>query len=113
MKIRNGFVSNSSSSSFMIALKEEDFNEIYKGLSPLEKELVDHLGTEEKKAFGINLRVLSGMEGNYSSFEDFSSDLELTEEEESDLDDQGPECIFDKVLDKFRAKDHFEHGESF
>jgi hypothetical protein len=51
MKIRTGFVSNSSSSSFVIFLKEKDYEEVYNELSPLEKELVDYLEPQNKKWF--------------------------------------------------------------
>jgi hypothetical protein len=50
MKIRTGFVSNSSSSSFVIFLKEKDYEEVYNELSPLEKELVDYLEPQTKKS---------------------------------------------------------------
>lgn len=113
MKIRNGFVSNSSSSSFMICLKAEDYNEVYKTLSPLEQELVNHLRPENKKVFGLNLKIISGTCGNYDSFEDFETNIEDLTEEEQDKLEEGPSCMFDDVLKKFRKKDNFEHGVDF
>jgi hypothetical protein len=48
------------------------------------------------------------MSGNNDSFDDFSSDLELTEEEDNQLENIGPSCMFDNILDKFRKKDNLE-----
>ncbi|MCK9428925.1 MAG: hypothetical protein M0R17_02800 [Candidatus Omnitrophica bacterium] len=98
----------------MICLKAEDYVEVYKKLSPLEKEIIDHLNPIDEKAFGLNLKIISGSDGNADSFDNFSSNIEnLSEEEENALDD-GASCIFSEtILPKFKTKDHFEHGVDF
>jgi hypothetical protein len=113
MKVRQGFVSNSSSSSFMICLRKEDYKEVFNSLSKLEQELVKHLHPIDKKVFGLDLKIISGTSGNYDSFEDFVIDIDLTDEEEERLDDDGAACIFDDVYKKFEAKEHFQHGVDF
>ena len=114
MKVRQGFVSNSSSSSFVVFLKKEDYKEVYNRLSNLEKELVNYLKPTNKKAFGLDIVCISGVSGNCDSFEEFSTNIELTNEEQEALEGEGAHCIFDeKIYKKFLEKDHLEGGEDF
>ena len=57
MKVRNGFVSNSSSSSFILIVKEEDYQKALESF-PVSGHLVDQL-FEQDKALGLNVRIFS------------------------------------------------------
>lgn len=81
MKIRNGFVSNSSSSSFVILLTKEQNEELLKNVDDYQRAILVELA-EEKKAFGQDLILYAGSEGNYSIFEDWCV------EEFEDMDDE-------------------------
>ena len=71
MKTRNGFVSNSSSSSFVIVVPTETYDKVVATLSDLEKRMVKHMGSKSKTLFGKNISVISGVSGNYDSLEGF------------------------------------------
>lgn len=81
MKIRNGFVSNSSSSSFVIIMTKVQHNDWLDTLNIYEKQVVSELDITEKKLADIDIVVLMGSEGNYSFYEDIS--LDMTEEDEA------------------------------
>jgi len=85
MKIRNGFVSNSSSSSFLLVTTKENYDKVLEdlALSEEDQELLkecDYLfGT--KKVFGKDCVIVSYQEGNYSSFDNLpEGSYELVEE---------------------------------
>lgn len=48
MKVRNGFVSNSSSSSFVMIVEKDAYDNAFKDLSKLEKALAEKLFSETK-----------------------------------------------------------------
>jgi len=79
MKIRTGFVSNSSSSSFIILMKKEDYKEFYKSLEPKLKKIIksNDLGccVNDLKHFNIDLKEInmSGMDGD-----DWMQDIQKT-----------------------------------
>lgn len=110
MKTRLGFVSNSSSSSFFLVLKEEDYNKTYEKLTNLEREILNYLSPEKTKRFGENLITIAGMSGNYDSFEDFSPDSELTDEERETYEDNGASCTYDEIEKKLRKHPHIYHS---
>lgn len=81
MKIRQGFVSNSSSSSFVILMTEDQYKELHEKVDVNQKALMEELKTEVK-AFGLDLIQMAGCEGNYSIFEEMEiADDELEEDE--------------------------------
>ena len=59
MKIRSGFVSNSSSSSFVIVCKEEDHKQVLKTLHPYYKQWISQLTPAKQKFAGIDILVFS------------------------------------------------------
>jgi len=85
MKIRNGFVSNSSSSSFTVIMSLEQEKIWKEQLNVYEKQVVDGDGlTRDEKDFNGQLVVVySGYTGNYDCFEDITIDL-IPEDEELD-----------------------------
>jgi len=57
MKIRIGFVSNSSSSSYILIIKKDEYDELYNSLSKLEKHILDNLQLKDKKFGDIDIKV--------------------------------------------------------
>lgn len=114
MKIRQGFVSNSSSSSFLMLVDREQHEEALRKLTRLHKEVVEYVTKKEIELFGHKVLVLGWVSGNYSSLEDFSVTDEAKEEvlkiirneegddfEEDCDDDYVSEAIYDS-LDEYK-----------
>lgn len=73
MKIRSGFVSNSSSSSFVIVAPTAAVEKVVSSLTPYEKAIVDYLVTGRKTFMGQPVTIFGGMQGNYDSLEYFET----------------------------------------
>jgi hypothetical protein len=71
MKIRSGFVSNSSSSSFVLFTSKENYDKVYKEFDALEKAVADYVSSNGGTFNGIPLIKLGYISGNYDSFEDW------------------------------------------
>ncbi len=116
MKIRNGFVSNSSSSSFVLVIKTELFEKIYRELDKKEKFLADKLVTK-KDPFVVYSYFIS--QDGYSPFDDFDGRDEYikmlidNEGEEIDAEVDVSESIYDftyLLLKKVKKIDPEEKG---
>lgn len=65
MKVRTGFVSNSSTSSYVLVVPKKNFEKVLKNSNELTKELIKKLRIHKfQKAFGKELCVLNWLEGN-------------------------------------------------
>ena len=96
MKIRSGFVSNSSSSSFVLVVKEDSFKEAYNKLTDIEKQIIDVVYSS-RTVLGQPCKVFGsyyGMDGEgYPSSEDTWYELELEDD-----------------VDPMEVVDHFNTG---
>jgi hypothetical protein len=113
MKIRTGFVSNSSSSSFVLFVLKDDYDKVVKSLSKLEKDILSYTNPQNIKAFGKQLVKLGYVSGNYSTYEDYSYDGNLTEEEQEKLDDESAGCIMDEIIEKLNKGDCLTDRQDF
>ena len=98
MKIRNGFVSNSSSSSFTVVMTPEQEKTWKEQLNVYEKQVVEHdegVERDEKVFNGQKVVVYSGYTGNYDCFDGMSLDLIPEDEELSEEElDEKYDCEF-------------------
>jgi hypothetical protein len=69
MKIRQGFVSNSSSSNFVIVTDKENHQYTLRSLPEFVRAVVDSLEGKKVKFLGKDCFVFSVVEGDYSTFE--------------------------------------------
>jgi hypothetical protein len=89
MKIRSGFVSNSSTSSFLIITTKEKVDKLLFGSDDTTRKLVESI-IKNIKAFGQELVLLHWSEGNRNTLDYDWENIKFDEEYE-----------FDELIDKF------------
>jgi hypothetical protein len=96
MKVRAGFVSNSSTSSFVLVVTKKNFDKVLKNSDDLTKDLIKRLNIHEtKKAFGKELTTIVWPDGN-TNILDF---LDSTEFVEKHIDKE--EDVFEVIFSSF------------
>lgn len=108
MKTRSGFVSNSSSSSFIYILSAEKYEKLLAELDIYQREVLKKLRTQRTKILDQDAVVVSGVHGNYSSFDDISIDVD--DNELSAKYDDCPEEAFNQIQ---WPEGTYSGGESF
>lgn len=109
MKIRQGFVTNSSSSSFIIIIKEETFKSHLEAAHEYTKSVIDKLDKETKVLFGTNVVIFTGYStDNYGSFDDIS-----VENIEAPDGVEGPDDAFYQFINKLPEDDKFRSRISY
>lgn len=72
MKIRSGFVSNSSSSSYVIVIEKEAYDQMYSQLSNIQKDIISFLRDGRVCEFGSGQAVvIQYVSGNCSTLENY------------------------------------------
>jgi len=102
MKTRQGFVSNSSSSSFVVVAKKEDFDKILNESDKYTRQVINELGFSTHEFAGTEVIALAGMNGNESSFEYMTIDLDDDVQDEYDIHDEGYEGLYYEFESKLK-----------
>jgi hypothetical protein len=111
MKNRSGFVSNSSSSSFIVVAPTAIVEEVQKEMTVFAKAYVNHVKTKETRFMGKDITIFSGMLGNADSWECFDVD----EFPGTDEQKEEPWEIWTEFIDKLKelgGEDNFLYEES-
>lgn len=117
MKIRSGFVSNSSSSSFVLLVNKNSFDEeIGPTLTKSEKGFVDQI-FNEANVFGTECYLISGFNtnggGSWLEYIEFECDLSGDEKDEDDEDYEEQDSAYEvwdaleEKINKLDEKDRF------
>lgn len=69
MKTRQGFVSNSSSSSFVVIAPKDVVDTVLKSLTPYEQAVAQHVRQGDKKFMGGTVAIFQGSTGNNDVWE--------------------------------------------
>lgn len=100
MKIRNGFVSNSSSSSFVVLLKKNDYDKYINSAHPYYKYVMDQMEFTELTIENQSYITII----DYESSEDYIEDMNLEDYEGEVLSNDG------KVIKGFNIEKFDEDG---
>ena len=114
MKIRTDFVTNSSSSSFIILTTRENYYKVLEDLHPAYQALAKHM-FKSTTAFGKKCMTASTMDGNGWSWSEFF-DFDYSGDYPDDIDpDDFPWQGFDKICKLLEEGDEdntFTHSQS-
>ena len=110
MKSRSGFVSNSSTSSFIILFKNDEYTKQFEKADEYTKAVMKVVVGEPKPdsevadVFGIPYRIAEFSDGNYDSFaEYYSYDIDFSEEIPEEYSDYYG-CESRDAFEKFKEK---------
>ena len=114
MKIRNGFVSNSSSSSFLVVMSAKDYQNILNDLNPLEVAIVEQADSKRGSIGGQDLVMHSHITGNYSTLEGINNSY-IIERAKEIADERGVrlEDLFVEYSDHENESDFFDGEINF
>lgn len=90
MKIRQGFVTNSSSTSYTVVIEKEYFNDLMKNFSPFVKAVCKALADGDTHKFlGKEVKVITWGSGNNDTIEYLDVDVEPSDKELDEADNDG------------------------
>jgi len=96
MKTRNGFVSNSSSSSFIVMTSKENYDKVLAGSDSYIRAMMKGMSVSEHKFLGrdvVSFGIFNGM-GGEGTLDWICIDEEIPEDAEYNY----PSCAFDKFV---------------
>jgi hypothetical protein len=108
MKTRNGFVSNSSSSSFVVVIPTDIAETVLQTLTPYEQAVAKHVRLSDKKFMGGKVAIFQGSTGNNDVWE-YGFDFEGDKSDEDNTYDAW-QTFLTKV--KETGEDHFLISET-
>ena len=99
MKVRHGFVSNSSTSSYIIIIPTDRFEEVISKMKPIQGKIVRDI-VQDEKVLGLKSKVLNYCSGNDNTLDIYELTYELQLELEKEIgmtieEDRDP---FDDIL---------------
>ena len=104
MKIRHGFVSNSSSSSFVALVAEDDWKKMLKDKSPIIRAVAEYL-SNRTRFHGMDLVEFEFVSGNYDSLGGDDSAVETIQEHALEMAEEDGVIIPDEDLETNNFQD--------
>jgi hypothetical protein len=103
MKIRKGFVSNSSTCNYTVIIDKSEHDKIIDSLHPFVRHLLHMMHAKEKKLHNQDVVVVQWVEGNEDMWEDVYADSDLQQEY---CKDQNVPDAYDGTSSSRRIKQH-------
>lgn len=112
MKFRTGFVSNSSSSSFVIMMTKDAYNKAFNEAHPYVQAVIKELGHEESKFDGKDVITMGRMSiQDYGTFDEFYPDYDGEIPDSKWMDKMDPSKAFDTFLESIPDDKQVTHSE--